>query len=96
MQIQTKEEHFFVQLLDKSNNVVRVIHDNKSAIFEDVIPAEYQIRLIIDHDGNGEWSPGNFFRKTEPEPTIYYLNEKDNPTINLKANWEIGPLLITY
>jgi uncharacterized protein (DUF2141 family) len=96
LQIQTKEEHFFVQLLDKSNNVVRVIHDNKSAIFDDVIPAEYQIRLIIDHDGNGEWSPGNFFRKIEPEPTIYYLNEKDNPTINLKANWEIGPLLITY
>jgi uncharacterized protein (DUF2141 family) len=96
MHIQTKEEHFFVQLLDKSNNVVRVIHDNKNAIFDDVMPAEYQIRLIIDHDGNGEWSPGNFFRKTEPEPTIYYLNEKDNPTINLKANWEIGPLLITY
>jgi hypothetical protein len=24
------------------------------------------------------------------------LNEKDNPTINLKANWEVGPLLITY
>ena len=96
MKIQTKEEHFIVQLLDKSNNVVRAIEDNKNATFEDVIPAEYQIRLIIDHDGNGEWSPGNFFRKTEPEPTIYYLNEKDNPTINLKANWEIGPLLITY
>jgi uncharacterized protein (DUF2141 family) len=96
MKIQTKEEHFIVQLLDKSNNVVRAIEDNKNATFEDVIPAEYQIRLIIDHDGNGEWSPGNFFRKTEPEPTIYYLNEKDNPTINLKANWEVGPLLITY
>jgi uncharacterized protein (DUF2141 family) len=96
MKIQTNEEHFFVQLLDKSNNVVRAIHDNRNATFEDVIPAEYQIRLIIDHDGNGEWSPGNFFQKIEPEPTIYYLNEKDNPVINLKANWEIGPLLITY
>ncbi|MBT1685181.1 Ig-like domain-containing protein [Dawidia soli] len=95
-QIQTKEAHFIVQLLDKSNNVVKVIHDKKNAVFEDVIPAEYQIRLIIDYDGNGEWSPGNFFRKVEPEPTIYYLNEKDNPIINLKANWEIGPLLITY
>ncbi|MBT1706969.1 Ig-like domain-containing protein [Fulvivirgaceae bacterium PWU5] len=96
IKIQTREEHFFVQLLDRSNNVVRMIRDNKNAVFEDIIPAEYQIRLVIDHDGNGEWSPGNFFRETEPEPTIYYLNEKDNPVINLKANWEIGPLLITY
>jgi uncharacterized protein (DUF2141 family) len=94
--IQTKEQHFIVQLLDKSNNVVRVILDNKNAVFEDVLPAEYQIRLVIDHDGNGIWSPGNFFQKVEPEPTIYYLNDKDNPIINLKANWEIGPLLITY
>jgi uncharacterized protein (DUF2141 family) len=95
-QIKTSEPHFIVQLLDKSNNVVRTIVDNKNATFEDVMPAEYQIRLVIDYDGSGTWSPGNFFRKVEPEPTIYYLTEKDSPIINLKANWEIGPLLITY
>jgi uncharacterized protein (DUF2141 family) len=94
--IRTSEENIVVQLLDKSFNIIKTIRNNKKAIFEDIIPAEYQIRLVIDKNNDGVWSPGNFYKKEEPEPTVFYFNEKGNAIINLKANWEIGPLLITF
>ncbi|HEY9047342.1 MAG TPA: Ig-like domain-containing protein [Ohtaekwangia sp.] len=95
-QIKTTEQNFIVELLDKSFKVIQSISNNPKSTFEDLSPAEYQIRLIIDKDKNGKWTPGNFLTNQEPEPIIFYRNEKGNPTINLKANWEVGPLLITY
>ena len=62
--------------------------------FEDLKPGDYQVRLVIDDNNDGQWSPGNYYKRKEPEHIIYYLNEKNNPTISLKANWELGPLLI--
>jgi uncharacterized protein (DUF2141 family) len=64
--------------------------------FEDLPPNDYQIRVIIDQNANGKWDGGNYLKGIEPEPIIYYENEKHDRTVKLKANFEIGPLLITY
>lgn len=96
VEIQTTEPNFIVELLDKNFNVVASQKNNRKPQFEDLSPSEYQIRLIIDKDNDGKWSPGNYLKKQEPEHIRFYRNEKANPLINLKANWEVGPLLIKY
>ncbi|HEY9006861.1 MAG TPA: Ig-like domain-containing protein [Ohtaekwangia sp.] len=95
-EIKTNQPNYIVQLLDKSFKIVQSSSNNQKSAFEDLSPGEYQIRLIIDINNDGKWTPGNFYKKEEPEPIRFYRNEKGNPFINLKANWEVGPLLITY
>ena len=96
VEIQTQAKHFFVELLSKEHEVLAVKRNAKKFNFEDLKPADYQIRLVIDDDNDGKWSPGNFYLRQEPEPIIFYKNEKGVPVVNLKANWELGPLLIKH
>ena len=95
VQIAPKSEHFLVQLLTKDYQVITQQHNRRKITFEDLKPGDYQIRLIMDTNNDGAWNAGNFFNKEEPEDIRFYKNEKDNSIINLKANWELGPLLIT-
>jgi uncharacterized protein (DUF2141 family) len=94
--VQTKAPHFIVQLLTKDFKLITSKRDAKKTSFEDLKPGDYQVRLIIDNDNNGNWTPGNFSKKVAPEPISFYRNEKNTSIINLKANWELGPLLIKY
>ncbi|MBL0741767.1 Ig-like domain-containing protein [Chryseolinea lacunae] len=96
VQVNTKAEHYVVELLNRDFKVVDKKRDNKKITFEDVEPGEYMLRLIIDKNGDGLWNPGNYELHEEPEPITFYKNEKNLPSFNLKANWELGPLLITY
>jgi uncharacterized protein (DUF2141 family) len=95
VQIETQNPHFIVQLLTKSFEEITSKRNTKKLSFEDLKPGDYQLRLIIDENNNGKWDPGNFFLNQEPERILFYKNEKLDPNINLKANWELGPLLIT-
>lgn len=94
IEVQTKAQHFFVQLLTKDYQVITSRRNSKKFNFEDLKPGDYQIRLIIDENNDGKWSPGNFYKNQEPENVLFYRNEKAVKLINLKANWELGPLLI--
>ena len=96
VEIQTQAKHFFVELLTKEHEVLAVKRNLKKFNFEDLKPADYQIRLVIDDDNDGKWNPGNFYLRQEPEPIIFHKNEKGVPVVNLKANWELGPLLIKH
>jgi hypothetical protein len=60
------------------------------------MPGDYHLRLVIDRDNNHEWSPGNYLQNQEPETIVFYKNEKGTLPITLKANWELGPLLIRF
>lgn len=88
------DDHILVQIIDKSFNVVQQ-SDTKETKFDNLPPADYYIRIILDKNNNGKWDAGNFFKRTEPEPVIFWKSEKGIPAISLKANWEVGPLLIT-
>ena len=94
--IQTKETNYIVQLLDNNFKILRSTTNTSRVIFDDLKPGDYQIRLVIDKNGDKEWTPGNFYTKTEVEPTTFYYDKKANAIIRLKANFELGPLLITY
>lgn len=94
--IETTEESFIVELLDNNFNIVQSQRNSKNVTFTDLIPSEYQLRLVIDRNRDGKWSAGNFYKKEEPEPTRFYHNDQKATSIKLKANFEIGPLLIKY
>jgi uncharacterized protein (DUF2141 family) len=94
--IKTKATHYIIQLLTRDFQIVHSSYNTPVATFEDLQPGDYRIRLIIDDNQDGEWTPGNFFKNQQPETAIFYKNDKQNTVITLKANWELGPLLITY
>jgi uncharacterized protein (DUF2141 family) len=95
VQIAIKSDHFLVQLLTKDYQVITQQQNKRKISFEDLKPGDYQLRLIIDANNDGTWNTGNFFKREEPEDIKFYKNEKVNSIINLKANWELGPLLIS-
>jgi uncharacterized protein (DUF2141 family) len=98
--IQTAETHFIAELLNRDMIPLRKTLNSKSITWEDLDPADYKIRVIIDLNKNGKWDAGNYFKKLEPEPIIYYSNPKSTPpnTTHTKANWvvTVGPILIKY
>lgn len=89
-------QNFIIQLLNKSEKIIQQRANEKEVTFENLSPETYLLRLIIDLNKNGKWDAGNFLNKTEPEPIIYYRNIKGIKEIPLKANWQVGPLLIKY
>lgn len=92
--VETKE-NFIIQLINKNYQVIQEVITNKNAKFENLQPGIYQLRLIIDRNKNGKWDAGKAATKTEPEKIIFFTNSKNEKDINIKANWEVGPLLIT-
>jgi len=96
VEVKTEEKNFVIQLLKGDFKLVASRTNTTKTSFEDLDPGDYILRLIIDKNGDGKWSPGNFDLHEEPEPIVFYFNEKKTPTVNLKANWELGPLLISY
>ncbi|MBQ0046214.1 MAG: Ig-like domain-containing protein [Prevotellaceae bacterium] len=73
-----------VQLLDGSDKPVKSIKSqNGKADFYFLKPGSYYMRLFCDTNGNGEWDPGDYDDKIQPEE-VYY----NSKAFTLKANWE--------
>lgn len=94
--IETAAPNYFVEIVDKQFAVIQSKPGKPKLSFEDLKPGDYQIRLILDDNNDGKWTPGNYYKGEQPEEIIYYLNAKGSPMVSLKANWELGPLLITH
>ena len=95
-QIYAGNTKVIIQLLNSKKNIIASVTHKNKATFEDLEPNDYLLRIILDRNGNGIWDPGNYLKKEEPEDIVYYENENHVREIKLKANFEIGPLLITY
>ena len=94
-EVQTRDKNFIIQLLDNKKNLLSQVFNQPKITFNNLAPADYVIRVIHDTNNNGRWDAGNYFLKQEPESVTYYKNEKGVKEIKLKANFELGPLLIT-
>ena len=75
-----------VELTDESGKVLKsqIINKKEEVMFEYLAPAKYKLRAILDADGNGKWSTGNYHRRALPEIVIEYKDPLD-----LKAGWDI-------
>jgi uncharacterized protein (DUF2141 family) len=96
LDIQTKEPHFIIQLLNGSNKVVQQVVDQKKITFKFLAPETLKIRAIIDKNGNGVWDTAIYPQNREPEKIIYYLNTNKKSETPLRANWEVGPLVFKF
>lgn len=89
--VETEETSFTVQLLQANTfKVVKEVKDERNFKFRTVPPGEYQIRVLVDKNGNGEWDPGNVNKRQDPEPVLF-----SEGTTVLKANWEVKDILIS-
>ena len=93
--VKTKEPNYIVDLISKGHTF-QTKKNTPKITFVDLPPGDYQIRVTIDKNNDGKWSPGNYYKKEEPESIIFYKTEKGVNVTNLRANYEIGPLLITF
>ena len=75
-----------VQLTNESGKVLKeeTITKKQEVMFDHLMPAKYKLRALLDADGNGKWSTGNYHRHTLPETILDYKDPLD-----LKAGWDI-------
>ncbi|MEL6537288.1 MAG: hypothetical protein AAFQ98_17840, partial [Bacteroidota bacterium] len=58
--------------------------------FGGITPGDYQLRVLVDENGDGQWLPGNILTNTPGEKVFYYPGG-----ITLRANWERNDVNIT-
>ena len=81
--ITTHYESFVLQLINKDNEIEKESKNNKTILFKNVTPGTYKIRVLIDEDNDGKWSPGNMRNRIEPEPVYIYPDD-----IVIRADWQ--------
>jgi len=97
IEVLTKSTNAFViQLLNTDHTIVKEIANMKKVTINYLEPKTYKLRLVVDLNKNHRWDPGNIFQREQPEPTIYYQNPEKKTDIPVRANWEVGPLLLTF
>jgi uncharacterized protein (DUF2141 family) len=62
----------FMELLDKSDKPIRKtrVIDN-IAVFRDLDPGAYYVRIVLDRNNNGIWDTGDFEKGLQPEMVCY-------------------------
>ena len=96
LEVQTNKTEFVVQLLTTDYKLVRAVRNSKKIIFKNVLPTDYKIRVLFDENNNNKWDPGNINKDIPPEKTIFYKNADGKYQFPIRANWEIGPYLISF
>lgn len=87
-------KNFITQLLTTDNKLVQQTVNQKKTTFNYLEPQTYKLRIVIDRNANGQWDAGNILQKLPPEKTKYYRNSENKTEIPIRANWEVGPLII--
>jgi uncharacterized protein (DUF2141 family) len=96
IQVETRETHYIIQLLDRQGKIINTIANTPRYTFRNVTPQDYQIRMIVDINKNGRWDNGIITENTEPEPVYFYRTIRNTPYFTMRANWENGPLILKF
>lgn len=75
--------YYKLQLMS-GNQVIKELVNPLSYEFRDVKPATYQLRILIDTNGDGRWSMGNMLQNIPPDAIQKYPAD-----IPVKPNWEL-------
>lgn len=79
----------FVQLLQNGEVKYETTTSN-SYEFLHIEPGDYQLRVLVDENGDGKWKPGNILTQEQGEQVYHYEGD-----ITLRANWERTDVNIT-
>lgn len=96
IEVKTIETNFIIQLINAAGTVVREVRNEKKHTFNFLPPENYILQVIIDRNNNGKWDPGNFFKKEEPENIYFYQTQDKKFDVPIRANWELGPLMLIF
>lgn len=96
IQVETKFKSFYVQLLNNSDRIVAEKYNEKSFSFNNIPPGTYQIRILVDTNQNQQWDIGDITENIAPEPVIFYTSEENSADITVRANWELGPIILKF
>ena len=96
IKVETKEANFVIQLLNRDGKVVKSVQNERQITFKHLPPGECQLRAIIDKNKNGAWDPGNIQNAEEPENVVFYRTVEQKLLFPIRANWELGPLIIKF
>lgn len=75
----------YAELLNSSDAVVRKVPvKNGGALFMDIKPDKYYVRMVIDLNNNGIWDTGDYAAKRQPEE-VFYMPKM----FEVKQNWDL-------
>jgi uncharacterized protein (DUF2141 family) len=94
--VQTNEKSYIVELVTRNGEVERKLENPKKYVFKNLPPEEYKIRILVDANDNKKWDAGNFEKKIEPEKIILFKTFDGKSSTPVRANWEVGPLVIKF
>ena len=80
--IATEYESFILQLTTEKFEVEKEIRNQTEVVLNNIPPGKYKVRILIDANNDGKWSPGNMIKQTEPEPVYIYPE-----VIVIRADW---------
>ena len=73
---------FILQFTDENLHIIRQISNQKNIVLKNIKPGNYRIRVLIDANNDGIWSPGNMKKHIEPEPVFIY-----SEVLVIRADW---------
>lgn len=79
--------NYILELLNMKGIVIAqktILKQSKSASFKNLLPGNYQLRLIADLNEDGKWTTGNLAAKKQPEKVYYYTDP-----IKVRSNWDL-------
>lgn len=78
---------FLVYLLNEKGIVIdeKYVTGFSELKFEKLSPAKYNVKAILDKNGNGKWDTGNYYQGLQPDPVFFFP-----VPIEVRSNWEIS------
>ena len=75
-----------IEVLDKRDTVIQQqgIASSGKLRFTHLPSGDYRLRAVIDRNGDGRWTPGDYRQQRLPEESVFF--EK---TLNLREKWEM-------
>lgn len=80
------QEPFILQLLDDKGAIKQELFPEKPGVIEftKMLPGSYALKVIVDSNGNGEWDPGDFLLKRQPEKVLVFQD-----AVQIRSNWDL-------
>ncbi|MCR5589219.1 MAG: Ig-like domain-containing protein [Bacteroidales bacterium] len=76
-----------IEVLDKRDTVVQssvLLSQSSNLRFSQLAAGDYRLRAVIDRNGDGRWTPGDYRQQRLPEEVVLF--EK---TLTLREKWEM-------
>jgi len=83
IKVESEYNGYTIQLLSEKFEIIDEISNEKEFSFKFIEPGNYRIRVLIDQNDDGKWSPGNMIEQIEPEPVYIYPE-----VLVIRADWQ--------